>query len=66
MIKLFPAGAIALSASMALSKEPAQVAAVDSKAPPTREAKAKFLKKCLRNITPTACNAPPEARLHKR
>jgi len=26
---------------------------------------AKFLKKCIRNMTKEACNAPPEARVHK-
>jgi hypothetical protein len=26
------------------------------------EAKAAFVKKCVRNVTPAACNAPPQAR----
>ncbi|MES3000985.1 MAG: hypothetical protein V4787_09850 [Pseudomonadota bacterium] len=30
---------------------------------PTREAKVDFMRKCIRNMTPAACNAPAEARL---
>ena len=62
MTKLFLAAALALCASMALSNGPAPAG---GKKPPTREEKVKFLKKCVRDVTPSACNAPSEARLQK-
>jgi hypothetical protein len=62
MTKLFLAAALALGAPMALSNGPAPV---EGKTPPTADAKVKFLKKCLRDVTPSACNAPAEARLQK-
>jgi hypothetical protein len=66
MIKRFiVAAAAALVASMAMSAQTVKTDSADGKQP-TREAKAKFLKKCIRNITPAACNAPAEARVQKQ
>jgi hypothetical protein len=42
---------------------PAQAKASPPEKKVSEEAKAAFLKKCLRNVTKKACDAPPEARV---
>lgn len=57
MAKLVLTTVLSLVWTFALASAPAQ----DQKQP-TREAKARFIKKCFRDRTPASCEAPPEAR----
>ena len=55
---------LALSAGFAAHAAPQETAAPSvSETQAKTDAKAKFIKKCIRNMTKQSCTAPPEARV---
>ena len=64
MLKLILVTAMAWSGANALAAEPAQVRGEPAKV--ADGPKARFVKKCVRNMTKESCTAPPEARAEKK
>ncbi len=64
MLKLILVAAMTLGGAAAMASDPAPARSEPAKV--ADGPKAKFVKKCVRNMTKQSCTAPPDARARKQ